>query len=288
MTEGLNRPVVVLVEDDAGIAEMIEFNLQNEGYATRSFRDGKSLFKELAELPSVSLFILDLMLPDMDGFEICARLRKDSQLEWVPIMMLTARSAESDKVRGLEAGADDYLTKPFGIREFLARVQALIRRYRKLSSLRDQSQHEQILSGRGQQMGPGQLVDRGQLAGLGPLDSGELAADHPARPAAATTAERISSGSIVLDDTRHRVFKDGVELEMTHREYELLKFLMLHRGVAYSRDDLLNYVWGYEYSGETRTVDVHIRQLRRKIEEDDANPLLIETVRGRGYRFSEN
>jgi len=103
-----------------------------------------------------------------------------------------------------------------------------------------------------------------------------------------TTAERISSGPILLDDTRHRVYRDGQELEMTHREYELLKFLMLHRGVAYSRDDLLNYVWGYEYSGETRTVDVHIRQLRRKIEEDDANPQLIETVRGRGYRFRED
>lgn len=260
MTEDNGRPVVILVEDDAGIAEMIEFNLQNEGYATRSYRDGKSLFAELPNLPTVALFILDLMLPDMDGFEICARLRKDSQLEWVPILMLTARSTESDKVRGLEAGADDYLTKPFGIREFLARVQALIRRYRKLSSLRD-PEHSDIA--------------------VAP-------AEPPSRPATATTAERISSGSIVLDDTRHRVFKHGQELEMTHREYELLKFLMLHRGVAYSRDDLLNYVWGYEYSGETRTVDVHIRQLRRKIEEDDASPQLIETVRGRGYRFCEN
>lgn len=260
MTEAMDRPVVVLVEDDAGIAEMIEFNLQNEGYATRSYRDGRSLFQELSGLPAVALFILDLMLPDMDGFEICARLRKDSQLEWVPIMMLTARSTESDKVRGLEAGADDYLTKPFGIREFLARVQALIRRYRKLSSLRHLEHDETI------------------AAVTEPLSM----------PAAATTAERVSSGAIVLDDTRHRVFKNGRELEMTHREYELLKFLMLHRGVAYSRDDLLNYVWGYEYSGETRTVDVHIRQLRRKIEEDDANPQLIETVRGRGYRFCED
>ena len=260
MTEAMERPVVVLVEDDAGIAEMIEFNLQSEGYATRCFRDGRSLFQVLPEIPAVALFILDLMLPDMDGFEICARLRKDSQLEWVPIMMLTARSTESDKVRGLEAGADDYLTKPFGIREFLARVQALIRRYRKLKSLRQPELGE-------------------------PLTGSSEASSIPS---AATTAERISSGSIVLDDTRHRVFKNGRELEMTHREYELLKFLMLHRGVAYSRDDLLNYVWGYEYSGETRTVDVHIRQLRRKIEEDDANPQLIETVRGRGYRFSED
>lgn len=258
MTEEAVRPIVVLVEDDAGIAEMIEFNLQNEGYATRSYRDGKSLFAELGDLPAIALFILDLMLPDMDGFEICARLRKDQRLEWVPILMLTARSTESDKVRGLEAGADDYLTKPFGIREFLARVQALIRRFRKLSSLRNPEQ-----------------VDVPVV-------------EQSAHPAGATTAERISSGSIVLDDTRHRVFKNGRELEMTHREYELLKFLMLHRGVAYSRDDLLNYVWGYEYSGETRTVDVHIRQLRRKIEADDANPLLIETVRGRGYRFCED
>ncbi len=252
------RPVIALVEDDAGIAEMIEFNLQNEGYATRSYRDGKSLFADLAHIQPVALFILDLMLPDMDGFEICARLRKSEDHDWIPILMLTARSAESDKVRGLEAGADDYLTKPFGIREFLARVQALIRRYRKLSQLQDPLQREQ------------------------------LAMETEPRPTVVTTAERISSGPIVLDDTRHRVYREGQELEMTHREYELLKFLMLHRGVAYSRDDLLNYVWGYEYSGETRTVDVHIRQLRRKIEEDDANPQLIETVRGRGYRFRED
>lgn len=258
MTEESPRPVVVLVEDDAGIAEMIEFNLQNEGYATRSYRDGKSLFADLANIQPVALFILDLMLPDMDGFEICARLRRSEDMDWIPILMLTARSAESDKVRGLDAGADDYLTKPFGIREFLARIQALIRRYRKLSALRDPEQRE------------------------------HLAAESEPRPTVATTAERISSGPILLDDTRHRVYRDGQELEMTHREYELLKFLMLHRGVAYSRDDLLNYVWGYEYSGETRTVDVHIRQLRRKIEEDDANPQLIETVRGRGYRFRED
>lgn len=259
MSEELTRPVIVLVEDDAGIAEMIEFNLQNEGYATRSFRDGKSLFAERSNLPHVALFILDLMLPDMDGFEICTRLRRDNPSEWVPILMLTARSSESDKVRGLEVGADDYLTKPFGIREFLARVQALIRRYRKLSSLREQDAPD-----------------------LSPADLSST------RPASATTADRVSSGVLVLDDTRHRVYKEGAELELTHREYELLKFLMLHRGVAYSRDDLLNYVWGYEYSGETRTVDVHIRQLRRKIERDDANPLLIETVRGRGYRFRED
>lgn len=259
MSDETSRPVIVLVEDDLGIAEMIEFNLQNEGYGTRSYRDGKSLFADLPDLPEVALFILDLMLPDMDGFEICTRLRRDNRLEWVPILMLTARSAESDKVRGLESGADDYLTKPFGIREFLARVQSLIRRYRKLSSLRESEPHESPVA--------------------------DLTAS---RPATATTAERVTSGNLVLDDTRHRVFKDGVELELTHREYELLKFLMLHRGVAYSRDDLLNYVWGYEYSGETRTVDVHIRQLRRKVEVDDANPQLIETVRGRGYRFAED
>lgn len=261
MSDETTRPVIVLVEDDAGIAEMIEFNLQNEGYATRSFRDGRSLFAELPNLPEIALFILDLMLPDMDGFEICSRLRQDHQLEWIPILMLTARSAESDKVRGLEAGADDYLTKPFGIREFLARVQSLIRRFRKLSSIRV----------------PGITLEQ-------PVE--EPVSSN--RPPLASTAERVSSGNLVLDDTRHRVFKDTAELELTHREYELLKFLMLHRGVAYSRDDLLNYVWGYEYSGETRTVDVHIRQLRRKIEIDDANPLLIETVRGRGYRFCED
>ena len=237
---------IIVVEDDAVIAELIEFNLQNNGYDTRSFRDGPSMLRALPQLMPVSLIVLDLMLPGPDGFEICRMLKDDPKFETIPVLMLTARSSESDKVRGLMIGADDYLTKPFGIRELLARIQVLIRRY-------------------------GKAPERSADTGL-PDSAHE---------------SMIKYGPVIIDDVRHRVFLNGVELEMTNREYELLKFLMQHRGIAYSRDELLNAVWGYEYSGETRTVDVHIRQLRRKVETDDANPILIETVRGRGYRFTD-
>lgn len=325
------RPLIVLVEDDAVIAELLEFNLQNEGYATRSFRDGPAMFAALPGLGPVALFILDIMLPGMDGFEICASLKKDPAFEWLPVLMLTARSTEFDKVRGLETGADDYLTKPFGMREFMARVQALIRRYRKLNHLRNpqgswphpagaditgpgaaqsgmtsDSQAWQPVAGQATpaDRAPGAqspaysqspVVPAAAFSGPPVIHSGAPApyAGGPAAHASASAPytggpELITSYPVTIDDARHRVYKGQQEIEVTNREYELLKFLMLHRGVAYSRDDLLNYVWGYEYIGETRTVDVHIRQLRRKLEDDDANPVLIETVRGRGYRFRED
>lgn len=271
-----DKPLVVLVEDDAVIAELLAFNLQNEGYRTRSFRDGQSLLGTMPGLGAIALFILDIMLPGMDGFEICAQLKRDPNYEWLPVLMLTARSTESDKVRGLEIGADDYLVKPFGMREFLARVQALIRRYSQLEHLRQVRQAPTAASGR-PTAGTGTATAFAQPDRL----------DRAANASGTAGSQELTCGDVVLDDIRHRVFKGGQEIEMTHREYELLKYLMLHRGVAYSRDDLLNHVWGYEYIGETRTVDVHIRQLRRKLEADDANPVLIETVRGRGYRFCE-
>lgn len=249
----MSKGRIILVEDDAVIAELLVFNLQNEGYETFAFREGRSLFQQLEQLPAPDLFILDLMLPGMDGFEICTRLRGLAACELVPILMLTARSTENDKVRGLAAGADDYLTKPFGMRELMARVQAQIRRYHK--------------TGRQAAIDPGR--------------------EEPAIQETAFQPGQIACRDIMLDDVRHRVFKRGQEIEMTNREYELLKYLMIHKGVAYSRDELLDRVWGYEYGGETRTVDVHIRQLRRKIEDDAANPILIETVRGRGYRWTD-
>ena len=253
----MQDPCIVIVEDDAVIAELIEFNLQNDGYVTSSFRDGPSMMAALPALMPVSLFILDIMLPGPDGFEICRQLKSDPELEWVPVLMLTARSTESDKVQGLKIGADDYLTKPFGIREFLARVEALLRRYNKTESRLSRSSD------------PALSIDPGFTREQGHSEAG------------------IVFGPIWIDDLRHRVFLNGKEVEMTHREYELLKFLIWHRGIAFTRDELLDAVWGYEYGGETRTVDVHIRQLRRKIEVDDANPVLIETVRGRGYRFTD-
>ena len=269
-----DKPRIVLVEDDAVIAELIEYNLTCEGFLMKSFRNGASMFDALPETDDICLFILDIMLPGMDGFEICRKLRASGSFALVPIVMLTARGTESDKVKGLEAGADDYITKPFGIREFLARVQAHIRRYNAARDLKipgipgmpaaDSPLYENPVSGTA-------------LVKTAPELSGR----------AAQSAGKLEYAGIVLDDIRHRVYSDNHEVEMTNREYELLKFLMTNRGIAFSRDDLLNHVWGYEYSGETRTVDVHIRQLRRKIEKDDANPVIIETVRGRGYRFCE-
>lgn len=275
----MSEPLIVIVEDDATIAELIEFNLRNDGYDTRSFGDGHSMLAALPQLMPVALFVLDVMLPGIDGFQILARLKADPATVDIPVFMLTARSTESDKVRGLTGGADDYLAKPFGIREFLARIAAILRRANRPAA------HPES-------------PDRGLLP-----ESGSEAATASAGATSGSTIDFASSsgsagsrtdldgtiryGPICIDDARHRVFRDDHEIEMTHREYELLKHLMLHRGIAYSRDELLNAVWGYDYYGETRTVDVHIRQLRRKIETDDANPTLIETVRGRGYRFAD-
>lgn len=271
----MNKPVVAIVEDDSVISELLVFNLKNDGYDSLAFKDGNTLFEDLEKSPNpeISLFILDIMLPGMDGFEICARLRKNKQYSWVPILMLTARGSESDKVKGLETGADDYLTKPFGMREFLARVQSQVRRYQQLAALHNRTEAEASVSADNSPAGG--LASRNQ-PGYADRQSDDL-----------TRPGLIQIDDITLDNIRHRVYRQGKEIEMTNREYELLKFLMIHRGAAYSRDDLLNYVWGYEYSGETRTVDVHIRQLRRKLEQDDSNPVLIETVRGRGYRFKE-
>ncbi len=265
------NPLVCIVEDDAVIAELLAFNLAGGGYDTCSFREGQSMFSSLDKEPSrvPDLFLLDLMLPGMDGFEICRRIRQNDRYQWIPIMMLTARGTENDKVKGLEHGADDYLTKPFGMRELMARIQALLRRYHKT---RDQMSEAPEVEGRA---AAGEMPGPASSSGGSAYQPGTV---HPGR---------IVGGGIMIDDAKHRVYKNDQEIEMTNREYELLKFLMIHQGVAYSRDDLLNYVWGYEYSGETRTVDVHIRQLRRKLEDDDANPVMIETVRGRGYRFAD-
>ncbi|MHB1484370.1 MAG: winged helix-turn-helix domain-containing protein [Saccharofermentanales bacterium] len=247
------KPLIVTVEDDSIISELIEFNLKSEGYDVKSYHSGITMLDEVCGLGDVALFILDIMLPDMDGFEICRQIRQNPEMDITPIIMLTARNNEKDKINALDSGADDYITKPFGVREFLARVNTNIRRYMKLTG---------------------------------------------SSPKTEITAEEISTGpkkeriityaDIKLDDERHRVFKGQNEIEMTNREYELLKFLMINKGIAFNRDELLGHVWGYEYAGETRTVDVHIRQLRRKLEKDDAKPEIIQTIRGRGYRFSED
>lgn len=280
-------PKILIVEDDHMIAELLAYNLKEAGYAPAIFQDGNRLFQALEQddHEAPELFILDLMLPGPDGYEICKRLRQMSRFAWVPILMLTARGSEADKVRGLDSGADDYLTKPFGMKELLARVNALLRRAYRTNTV---NEHQTVTGNPATDNRTDNRTASNRAAGHPADDAGQAFAPQPDGQTEKTGYDGIyRCGNVVLDDMRHRVQKDDKEIEMTNREYELLKFLMINRGIAFSRDDLLNHVWGFEYGGETKTVDVHIRQLRRKIEDNDAEPLMIETVRGRGYRFND-
>ena len=227
-------PTILLIEDDDGIAEPLVFGLQSENMNVLHAPNGaQGLALARSERPDAIL--LDVMLPDMDGFAICRTLRRESA---TPILMLTARGQEMDRVMGLELGADDYIVKPFSFRELLARVRAVLRR-------RD--------------------LDRGQ---------------------APRAADRLTVGHIVLDRTARQLWRHGELIELSPREFDLLVVLMDHLGQALSRQDLLDRVWGEEWIGNPRTLDVHIRWLREKIEDDAAAPAYIETVRGHGYRFA--
>ena len=229
-----DTPTILLIEDDEGIAEPLVFGLQSEGMAVLHAPNGaRGLALARREQPDAIL--LDVMLPDMDGFAICRTLRRESA---TPILMLTARGQEMDRVMGLELGADDYIVKPFSFRELLARVRAVLRR-------RD--------------------LDRGP---------------------APRTADRLTVGDIVLDRTARQLWRRGELLELSPREFDLMVVLMDHLGQALARQDLLDRVWGEEWIGNPRTLDVHIRWLREKIEDDAAAPVYIETVRGYGYRFA--
>lgn len=225
---------VLVVDDEEHIVELIKFNLENYGYEVITAYNGEeALLKTKAEIPD--LIILDLMLPIIDGMDVCKKIKSNEETGNIPIIMLTAKSDEADKVIGLEIGADDYMTKPFGVRELMARVKAVLRR-----SL-DSKKHKNI--------------------------------------------KKIQIEDILIDDEKHEVIKDKIKLELTLKEYELLKILALNRGKVLSRNYLLDEIWGYDYFGETRTVDVHIRHLRKKIEDSDKNPKYIETIRGIGYKM---
>ena len=226
---------VLIVEDEVAIVEILKFNLQREGYETLEALDGETGL-QLARSADPDLMLLDVMLPRMTGFDVCAALRQEGKT--VPILMLTAREEEPDKVFGLEVGADDYITKPFSMRELLARVKANIRRH------------------------------------------GMTAEPAPAIPA--------SAAGLTVDGNSYTAMKNGVALDLTQKEFDLLRFLMATPGHVYSREDLMEKVWNYDYFGDTRTVDVMVRRLREKIEDDPANPRFIMTRRGVGYYFSEN
>ena len=227
--------LIYAVEDDVHIQQLLQYNLEAAGYRVLVYESGESLLKEArSSLPN--LFLLDIMLPGMDGLEICKQLRSDPRSKDIPVIMLTAKSEEFDKVLGLELGADDYITKPFSIRDLTARVKALLRR--------------------------------------------------SAKPVT-TDADVIRQGDIEIDLARHEVYKKGLPIEMPLKEFDLLKMLILNKGKVLSRELLLEIIWGFDYYGETRTVDVHIRYIRQKIEDDDSNPVYIETIRGVGYRFND-
>lgn len=227
-------PHLLLVEDDESIAEPLCFGLEGEGFRVTHATTGPRGL-EMARAQAPDLVLLDVMLPGMDGYTVVKTLRAESG---VPVLMLTARGQELDRVMGLELGADDYLVKPFSFRELVARVRALLRR-RELN-----------------------------------------------RDAASAGAERLSSGELVLDKVARRVTRRGGEIDLTAREFELLTALMERGGQAQARQDLLDRVWGADWIGDPRTLDVHIRWLREKIEDDASAPRYIETVRGFGYRFA--
>jgi DNA-binding response OmpR family regulator len=230
------REKVLIVEDDPAIREALAYNLQREGYDVQSVEDGaKALDAARASKPD--LIVLDLMLPELDGFDVTRTLRKESN---VPILMLTARDDEIDRVLGLELGADDYLTKPFSMRELLARVKAMLRR-----------------------------------AKVGKEGNG----------GAQTQASKLQAGNLEFDLTRHEAQLNGKVLDLKPKEYDLMLFFVQNRGQVFTRDQLLEKVWGWEFSGGSRTVDVHVRWLRAKIEVDADAPTRIVTVRAVGYRF---
>lgn len=238
---------ILVVDDEAILLETIAYNLEQAGYRVVTAADGNSTL-EAARKESPDLIILDIMLPGIDGLEVCRQLRREHSTATTPIMMLTAKSEEIDKVVGLEVGADDYMTKPFGRRELLARVRALLRRSEYPSSI---------------------AIDGSNIP----------------EPAPEPRPREMVAGPLRIDLAGRRVICRGQELELQPKQYDLLTYLVRNRGTVLTRDQLLHNVWGYDYVGDTRTVDVHIRWLREKIEEDDANPKLIQTVRGVGYVF---
>ncbi|HOB28684.1 MAG TPA: response regulator transcription factor [Bacillota bacterium] len=226
------KKTVLLVDDEKTLVKALKFNLEKEGFQVEEAFDGEEALEKAFNL-NPDIIILDLMLPGLDGFEVCREIRKKEE---IPIIMLTARGEDIDKVLGLELGADDYMTKPFNPRELVARIKAILRR----SSVKDESLRKQI-----------------------------------------------QIGSLQIDLLQHRVRLGEQEIDLTAKEFALLSYLASNAGRVYSREQLLEQIWGYNYYGDARTVDVHIRHLREKIEEDPSNPQLILTVWGTGYKFRE-
>ena len=220
--------MIYCVEDDSSIRELVVYTLQASGFEVKGMADGKALYTALEDTVP-ELILLDIMLPGEDGLQILKRLRSQSATAELPIIMMTAKGTEYDKVIGLDSGADDYITKPFGMMELVSRVKALLRRTQKVA-----------------------------------------------------VAEVLACGTLVLDKAAHKVTADGQEIVLTHKEFELLEYLLENRNIVLTREKILDRIWGYTSDIETRTLDVHIRSLRQKL---GASGERIETVRGVGYRF---
>ncbi|WP_003541807.1 response regulator transcription factor [Desulfotomaculum nigrificans] len=229
-------PKILVVDDEQPIRELVKYNLEREGFEVLLAGDGNTGL-DMARTEAPDLIILDIMLPGMDGLSVCRTLHQEPATRAIPIIMLSARGEEVDKVLGLELGADDYITKPFSPRELIARVKARLRR---------------------------QTTDN-----------------------ATQETGRIAVGKLIIDQDRFVVSVNGVKQDLTPKEFELLRYLARHPGKVFSRDFLLEQIWGYEYTGDSRTVDVHIRHIRQKLEQIPGAPQFIETVRGVGYRFKE-
>ena len=230
---------ILVVEDEPALRDTLVYNLKKDGFTVEAVGDGRSALESVRRL-NPSLIVLDIMLPELDGFEVARILRKEMS---TPILMLTARDDEIDRVVGLEVGADDYLTKPFSMRELMARVKAQLRRTRLL--------REEL----GKSVQP------------------------------TSKQETLSFDDLIINVTRREVTLHNTPLQLKPKEYELLEFFAAHRGQMLSREFILERVWGWDFIGDSRTVDVHVRWLRQKIEEDASEPKRIVTVRGGGYRF---
>ena len=234
----MEKKTILAVDDEIHILELLKYNLETNGYYVITVETGEEAL-ELLEREKIDAVLLDLMLPKIDGLEVLRRIRNTKKIKKIPVILLTAKSDEFNKVLGLETGADDYIAKPFSIRELQARVKAVLRRVTEEQS-------------------------------------------------ALTEKKLISTHGLEIGLETKTVKKYGIPIEMSLKEFELLKLLAENPGKVYSRDVLLEKIWSYEYIGETRTVDVHIRHIREKIEEDDSNPMFIKTVRGFGYKFRED
>ena len=236
----MKKRTILAVDDEIHILELLKYNLEANGYHVKIVETGEQAL-EILKNEKIDAVLLDLMLPQIDGLEVLRQIRTTEKIKKMPVIMLTAKGDEFDRVLGLEMGADDYISKPFSIRELQARVKALLRRVEE--DKKEEPQEDKKV---------------------------------------------ISTHGLVIGLETRSVSKNGVPIEMSLKEFELLKLLAENPGRVYSRDVLLEKIWSYEYIGETRTVDVHIRHIRKKIEEDDSNPMFIKTVRGFGYKFRED